>query len=59
MSDMELVFYNCKLYNGLDNMYSTYAEKLETFARARCAEIKATPIGDKSAVAGVKRPRPA
>jgi len=56
LADITRMCENCKLYNGLDNMYAAHAEKLETFAKARCAEIKVTST-TKQPVAGVKRQR--
>ena len=55
LADVTRMCENCKLYNGLDNMYAAHAEKLEQFARARCAEITVT--SKQPIVAGVKRQR--
>ena len=57
LADITRMCENCKLYNGLDNMYAAHAEKLETFAKARCAEIKVTTKQPPAPVAGVKRQR--
>ena len=56
MADVSRMCDNCKMYNGLDSMYTSCAERLEVFTRARIAEIRRVPA-ERGAEADPKRPR--
>jgi len=56
MADVSRMCDNCKLYNGLDSMYTSCAERLESFTRARIGEIRRVPV-ERSSEADAKRPR--
>lgn len=54
MGDISRMCENCKIYNGLDSSYSAQAERLESFTRARIAEIRRVIISRVFRVPGLR-----